>query len=65
MKLADVTNRYAVAYASDGIVTMLSPPAPRQKMSRQDALNLAAWLTVIANIEDGELLAARRDVEAT
>lgn len=34
-------------------------------MDRQQALNLVAWLSVIADLKDEEILAARRQVEDT
>lgn len=61
--LEDVTNRFLVGgVAGDRVV--IAHPFP-QRMTKQDALNLCAWLSVLAGIEDEDLVAARRQVEAT
>jgi hypothetical protein len=61
--LEDVANRFVVGAASGGCVILAL--ASRKLLSKQDALNLCAWLSVIADLDDEELLAARRQVEST
>jgi len=44
----DICNKYWVAYnVGDGSITIMSPP--RGKVSKADALLLAAWLAAIAD----------------
>jgi hypothetical protein len=57
----DLSNRYLVTARKNELFVM--HPRPGAAMTRDDALNLAVWLIVIAGIEDDELLEARRVVE--
>lgn len=62
---SDVGNRFVVGATAGGVVALCAPPLPRQALSRDDVLNLCAWASVVAGIEDDELAAARRQVEST
>lgn len=59
----DPTNRSLVAVDGTGRLVLMAPPTT--PITRQQALALAAWLTVLAEATDGEVLQARRDVEST
>jgi hypothetical protein len=61
--LESTANRYAVGVSGRGLTRIVAPP--RHEMDRQAALNLVAWLSVLADLSDAEILAARRQVEAT
>lgn len=46
----DIFNKYAVAIGAGGAgVTILSPPGWREKISKADALLLAAWIVALAD----------------
>lgn len=61
--LETTINLFAVGMSDKG-VRIMNPALPGW-MDRQQALNLVAWLSVLAELEDAEILAARRQVEAT
>lgn len=48
-------NKYGVGALGDKVIILLPP---REAMSREDAIELAAWLTVIA-FDDGEKVLAK------
>ncbi len=56
-------NRFAIGVTSQGHVLIGFAPTAHEPLTKENALNLAAWLTVLARIEDEELLSARREVE--
>lgn len=58
-------NRFMVGAAGGRLVCLLNPPARRAHLTKEDALCLCAWLSVVAEISDEELLTARREVEST
>jgi hypothetical protein len=60
--LESTMNRYAVASKGRGLTAIVAVPG---WMDRQQALNLVAWVSVIAELKDEEILAARRQVEDT
>jgi predicted Fe-S protein YdhL (DUF1289 family) len=62
LPLETTINRYAVASKGRGLTAIVAHPG---WMDRQQALNLVAWLSVIAELEDEEIVAARRQVEGT
>lgn len=59
---ADTSNRFFVGATGDHI-SILMPPPPQGVITRQEALNLAAWLVAIADIDDefDDLLQAIRN----
>lgn len=64
MEFADPTNIFLVGRAGD-LISLLLPPAPRQAMSRRDALLLAAWLVVLTDPAEGDFERALDAVLAT
>lgn len=56
----DMTNRFGIGTRGDGCV---SASAMHMPLSKDDALNLAAWLVVTAGISRTEFEAARAEVE--
>jgi hypothetical protein len=63
IELAEVTNIFAIA--RNGEDTVILATADRTKLPQQSVLNLCAWLSVLADLTDGDLIAARRKVEST
>jgi hypothetical protein len=61
--LVDVTNRFAVSTNGQDVVILAA--VDRTKLPQQEVLNLCAWLSVLADLTDGDLIAARRKVEST
>jgi hypothetical protein len=61
--LVDVTNLFAVS--TNGQHTVILAAVDRTKLPQQSVLNLCAWLSVLADLTDGDLIAARRKVEST
>jgi hypothetical protein len=61
--LVDVTNRFAVSTNGQDVVILAA--VDRTKLPQQSVLNLCAWLSVLADLTDGDLIAARRKVEST
>jgi hypothetical protein len=61
--LVDVGNRYAVSVNGEHVVILAA--VDRTKLPQQEVLNLCAWLSVLADLSDGDLIAARRKVVAT
>lgn len=57
---ADPGNYFAVGMSGAG-VRILNPP--RGALSRTEALRLVAWVAVLADLTDQEIVAARRQVE--
>lgn len=56
-------NKYFVSVATNGDVTVLNPAPLRLPVVKEDAINLIAWIKVLANISDKELKEAERQVE--
>lgn len=56
-------NEFFVGVQGESLI-LLVPPMPNQRLSRESALNLAAWLVALADVDDefGKILA---DVKAT
>lgn len=52
----EIINKHFVAVAGDQL-TMLNPPRPREALSREDALLLAAWLVALAETKEGQFQA--------
>lgn len=63
----DASNKFLVGGTADepSQVCILAPPAPRQLISKHDALNLACWLLVISGATQFEVAAALTAVEST
>jgi hypothetical protein len=61
--LVDVTNLFAVQPNGQDVVILAA--VDRTKLPQQSVLNLCAWLSVLADLTDGDLIAARRKVEST
>jgi hypothetical protein len=49
----DTSNRFGVGKAVNGEISINVHPASWSNLTREQALNLAAWLYVIAGAEDG------------
>lgn len=64
LSLADVGNRFLVG-ARGAKVLSIQLPARLGAMSREDALNLIAWLAVIGDIPRDDIERACRQVEST
>lgn len=62
--LEDVANRFLVGATGDNRTSVVRG-ALLYRLTKQDALNLCAWLSVVADLSDEELIAARRQVEST
>ena len=60
----DTANHFEVVETQTG-VAMISPPMARQVLSRQQALNLAAWLLVMARCNENELVKVLREIART
>jgi len=51
----DTTNKFMVAGGPNNLIAMLNPPAPRQAMTSDEALVLAAYLVAISQHEPSDL----------
>jgi hypothetical protein len=49
----DTTNRFQVGLAGDGIAVLGTARLLRGPISKEDALNLAAWLVAVAEVAPG------------
>lgn len=58
------SNTFAVSWTSTGLVILL-PPTSSRVLSKAEALNLAAWLAVLAMPKAGELEALVSEVEGS
>ncbi len=62
----DTLNKFGVSsHIASGDVVLLMPPASGRRISRADALNLAAYLVVMSNATDEELDRVRRAIAST
>ena len=59
--MKDTADKFLVAASGPHTVVMARLPP----LSREDALNLVAWVSVVASLTDVEILEARRQVEST
>lgn len=55
MKPIDTTNKFLVASTINNIVSLLNPPAPRQALTSDEALVLAAYLVALSGHEPDDL----------
>lgn len=55
-------NKFAVGCYQDQIVIAV-PPKRAEPLSKDDALNLAAWLVVMADLTSEDLRAAVEEIE--
>ena len=62
----DTLNKFMVTsnMNPDGVSVML-PPTPRQNLTKAEALNLAAWVSVLAEATEAEVVEAFRAVRNT
>lgn len=56
-------NNYFVVTTSGGSILILDPPSG--PMSRNEALNLAAWLVALADPDGGDFVDMLTDVQST
>lgn len=56
METIDTTNRFLVGARGDSVIIMRRPNA---ELSKEDALNLAAWLVALADPDGEEFKAVR------
>lgn len=64
MSEIDTLNRFGVATTGAGLTAILMPPLPRQVLTRDEALCLAAWLVTLADPAGAEFVRVLQAVRA-
>lgn len=62
MAAFNTQNKFLVGGGHNG-ARIMNPP--REELTKEDALNLVAWVSTVARLEDAEIIAAIRCVEET